>query len=89
MGAIAEGTATVVARRSNLDEYPLSISAAGEHVTALSDALALFGKNARLGIAAKTDLDAAAADILTEISRGIDKWLWFVESHENRPPSHQ
>jgi len=21
------------------------------------------------------------ADLFTEISRGIDKWLWFVEAH--------
>ena len=90
MGGIAEGTATVVARRSKLNEYPLAISAAEEHVTALSDSLAMFGKDARLGISAMTDLDDAdTADILTEISRGIDKWLWFVESHEHRPPSHQ
>ena len=25
--------------------------------------------------------DAATADIFTEISRGIDKMLWFVEAH--------
>jgi len=25
--------------------------------------------------------DADTADLFTEISRGIDKWLWFVEDH--------
>ena len=25
--------------------------------------------------------DTVSADILTEISRGTDKWLWFVEAH--------
>jgi DNA-binding ferritin-like protein len=26
--------------------------------------------------------DAGSADILTGISRGVDKWLWFVEARE-------
>ena len=25
--------------------------------------------------------DADTVDICTEISRGTDKWLWFVEAH--------
>lgn len=25
--------------------------------------------------------DAGTADLFTEVSRGIDKWLWFVETH--------
>ena len=25
--------------------------------------------------------DAVTAELFTEISRGIDKWLWFVEAH--------
>jgi starvation-inducible DNA-binding protein len=31
--------------------------------------------------------DATTADVLTEISRGIDKQLWFVESHVERKMS--
>jgi starvation-inducible DNA-binding protein len=26
--------------------------------------------------------DAGSADMLIGISRGIDKWLWFVEAHQ-------
>ena len=26
--------------------------------------------------------DADTADIFTEIARGIDKWLWFVETSQ-------
>jgi DNA-binding ferritin-like protein len=27
--------------------------------------------------------DRQTAAVLTEVSRGIDKWIWFVESHLN------
>lgn len=82
LGGIAEGTARVVAERTTLLEYPLTISAGRDHVGALSDALAQFGRTARIGIEEMNELeDAASADVLTEICRGIDKWLWFVEAH--------
>ena len=83
LGAIAEGTVGVVAERSTLVDYPLALSTGGEHVAALSDALAMFGRTVRIGIEEMNDLkDAASADILTEISRAVDKWLWFVEAHQ-------
>ena len=73
----------VVAERSTLIDYPLTLSTGAEHVAALSDALAAFGRAARMGIEEMNDLeDADSADILTEISRGVDKWLWFVEAHQ-------
>jgi starvation-inducible DNA-binding protein len=83
LGGIAEGTVGVVEGRSTLLDYPLTLSTGAEHVAALSDALAAFGRTVRLGIEEMNELeDAGSADILTEISRGVDKWLWFVEAHQ-------
>jgi len=83
LGGIAEGTAKIVATRSSLLDYPLTLSSGGEHVAALSDVLAQFGRTARIGIDEMNELeDADSADILTEVSRGIDQWLWFVEAHQ-------
>ena len=68
--------------RTRLPEYPAEISDVSEHVDALSTALAEFGKMVRAGIDEVDSLgDKDSADICTEISRGTDKWLWFVESH--------
>jgi starvation-inducible DNA-binding protein len=82
LGGVAEGTARVVAKRSSLPEYPASAVDGRSHVEALSSALAAFGKAARKAIGEANDLgDLDTADLFTEVSRGIDKWLWFVEAH--------
>ena len=82
LGGVAEGTARVVAKRSTLPEYPLNIADGRAHVDALSSALAAFGKVARKAIDESNDFgDLDTADLFTEVSRGIDKWLWFVEAH--------
>ena len=82
LGGVAEGTARVVAARSRLEEYPLDVAEGAAHVEAVARALSTFGREARTTIdeADKLD-DADTADIFTEVSRGIDKWLWFVEAH--------
>lgn len=82
LGGIAEGTVRVTASRSQLDEYPLTISDGMAHVHAVAKALSTFGREARTTIAEAEELnDADTADLFTEVSRGIDKWLWFVEAH--------
>jgi len=83
LGGIAEGTVGAVEERSKLPDYPLALSSGAEHVAALSDALAAFGRAVRIGIEEMNELeDAGTADLLTGISRGVDKWLWFVEAHQ-------
>jgi starvation-inducible DNA-binding protein len=82
LGGIAEGTARMAAKRSSLSEYPAKTVEGHSHVEALSSALATFGKSVRKAIDTANDFnDLDTADLFTEISRGIDKWLWFVEAH--------
>jgi len=82
LGGIAEGTARVAASRSRLEEYQLTIADGLAHVEAVARALSTFGHEARNAINDADELgDADTADLFTEISRGIDKWLWFVEAH--------
>jgi len=83
LGGIAEGTVGAVEGRSTLPDYPLGLSTGAEHVAALSDALGAFGRTVRIAIEEMNELeDADSADLLTDVSRGIDKWLWFVEAHQ-------
>jgi starvation-inducible DNA-binding protein len=82
LGGIAEGTARSVAKRTTLAEYSAKSGAGRDHVEALSSALASFGKSVRQAIAKSDELsDADTTDLFTEVSRGTDKWLWFVEAH--------
>lgn len=82
LGGIARGTVRVAAKSSRINEYPLDISAGSKHVQALADALSVFGKSVRAAIETATKMgDADTADLFTEVSRGVDKLLWFVEAH--------
>jgi starvation-inducible DNA-binding protein len=82
LGGIAQGTVRVAAARSRLEEYPPTIADGLAHVEAVAKALSTFGREARASIDEANALDDAdTADLFTEVSRGIDKWLWFVEAH--------
>ncbi len=82
LGGVARGTARVAAAESTLSEYPLEISDGRDHVDALSNALAGLGKLVREAIDQTAELgDADTSDLVTEVSRGVDKHLWLVEAH--------
>jgi starvation-inducible DNA-binding protein len=86
LGGVAEGTVRMSAGRTLLPEYPLAVADGMMHVEAVARALSTFGKEARSTINEATALDDAdTADLFTEVSRGIDKWLWFIEAHSQAP----
>ena len=83
LGGMAEGTAQAVARRTALDAYWLATADGNGHIDALSKTLTDFGRHVRYASEQATELkDADTAAIFTEIARGIDKWLWFVETSQ-------
>jgi starvation-inducible DNA-binding protein len=76
------GTARIAAANSVLPEYPLDAVDGKEHVTALAERYAIYAKHVREAIDTTGDLgDADTADLYTEISRDMDKRLWFLEAH--------
>jgi starvation-inducible DNA-binding protein len=82
LGGVAEGTVRVAAGRSEIGEYPLNATAGRDHVEALSGAISRYGHLVRVAIDEATDHDDQdTADILIEISRGLDKHLWMLEAH--------
>ena len=82
LGGLALGTARMAAEATTLDEYPIDAVTGEETVTVVADRLAAFGASAREGIDTATELgDMDTADLFTEVSRAIDKHLWFVEAH--------
>jgi starvation-inducible DNA-binding protein len=84
LGGNAEGTIGVVGQRTKLPSYPRDIINGQDHVEALSTALAVVGQLVRRAIERANELgDADTTDLFTEVSRGIDKKLWFVESHSH------
>jgi starvation-inducible DNA-binding protein len=82
LGDTAHGTIQVAVEKSGLVPYPLGIADEHSHIFAVAGALAAFGEMVREAIDTTAEFgDATTADLFTEISRGIDKQLWFVESH--------
>ena len=82
LGGTANGTIQVAVERSFLIPYPLGIADELQHIFAVAGALAAFGKSAREAIDLATKYgDVDTADLFTEVSRGVDHQLWFVESH--------
>lgn len=80
---LAQGTLQAVANASSLKAYPADVQDSQRHVVLLGAAIAAVARQVCELIDTATAInDQATADIGVEIVRGLDKWRWFVESHQ-------
>ena len=82
LGGEVQGTVRTVATQSALPEYPSHLLEGTAHVDALAERFAHYGKMVRTCITSAKDIEEEeAANIYTDISRGIAKWLRVLEAY--------
>lgn len=82
LGGAVFGTTQTVAESTTVEPYPVDIFAMEDHLHALIDRFGTVGNAIREAIdKADESGDQDTADIFTEVSRALDKNLWFLESH--------
>ncbi|WP_439595979.1 DNA starvation/stationary phase protection protein Dps [Falsiroseomonas sp.] len=81
LGGTAIGASQNVAAKTRLAPYPAELKAGADHVAALMDRYAAMAKSVREGIDDTDEAgDADTADILTNVSKNLDKALWMLEA---------
>lgn len=82
LGGLAQGTVRISAEKSQLPECELDVTDSLPTVEALAERHAALARSTRQSIESAEGLgDADTADLFTEVSRGLDKALWFLEAH--------
>ncbi|MGH8915889.1 MAG: DNA starvation/stationary phase protection protein Dps [Acidimicrobiia bacterium] len=82
LGGTANGTVRQSAGSSTLPEYPTSAVEGMDAVIAVADRVAKYAASTRRAMEESEDLgDITTNDLFTEISRQVDKDLWFLEAH--------
>ena len=82
LGGTAHGTARMAAGSSKLAEFPLDLKGSHAFVETLADRYGTAANSTRKAIDAADEAgDADTADLFTEVSRDLDKSLWFLEAH--------
>lgn len=82
LGGVVQGTVRTAATQSTLPEYPSDITEGDIHVQALVERVAHYARVLRADITHAADVeDADTANVYTDISRGIDQRLSFLEAH--------
>ena len=82
LGGTAFGTTQTTAKATSLPAYPIDIVTVEDHLKALIERVGKTTNAAREAIDKADEAgDAGTADLFTQMTRDLDKWLWFLEAH--------
>ena len=82
LGGTPDGTTQLVGEKTRLEPYPADLREGLDHVKALTARYGALAATVRAGIDSTDDAgDADTADLLTGLSRTLDKALWMLEAH--------
>ena len=82
LGGFATGTVRIAAMSTQIPELPDDINEGIDYVRALVERYGLQSANARKAIETANEAgDLDTADLFTQISRHLDKDLWFLQAH--------
>lgn len=82
LGGTALGTIQQAVKNSALQEYPIDIFSAKDHLAHLTHNIAILGELTRDHMDDTEELnDMSTNDVYIDLSRFLDKNLWFLEAH--------
>lgn len=82
LGGTAMGTARMAAQHSTLNEFPTDFHTGKRYLEVLAERFGNYAATTRAAIAtAASHEDQDTSDLFTEVSRTIDKQLWFIDAH--------
>lgn len=83
LGGQADGTVQGVAAKTTLRAYDPNLKRQERHLDSLISSFSEFGHNIRQASDIVSEFgDQNSSDLLTEISRDLDKSLWLLEAHK-------
>ena len=82
IGGQAHGTVQAASENSLLDPYPLDLVKSEDHLKRLTESYSKWSAAVAEGIEEASEAgDPLTEDLLTAIGRGLDKGIYFMESH--------
>ena len=82
LGGTALGTVQMATGATGLADIPADMTSGEAFVEAIAERFAQHAEGVRAGIDAADELgDMATSDLFTEVVRGLDKSLYFLEAH--------